>query len=223
MQPYTVVNTFLTCWFTYFVFNWIVEDHYRLPAGARESTKSIASRWVSIFHDVYVAHEATVMWWNWNDNTDPSWLLSVVLGYFLWDLVLCSVYYDIFSWDMALHAAVCAIGYYVSLLPFMQYQAVALLMFEWSTPFLHGTQIARNYKFVVTSVALFGSFVVLFVVFRVLWGSYFILGHIVPLTWQQRYENHWALTAWTIFGTLASECLNLYWFKKIVRKIKRVK
>lgn len=223
MHHYTVVHTFLTCWTAYFVCNWVLEDHGRSPAGARETPKGIASRCVAMCHGVYVAYEATIMWWTWGDQTDSGWLLSVALGYFLWDLVFSSVYYDSCGRDMVLHAAVCAIGYCVALMPFMQYQAVALLMFEWSTPFLHGTHIARNYRFVVTSVALFGIFVVLFVVFRVLWGSYFILGHVVPLVWQQRHENHWALTAWTMFGTLTSECLNLYWFKKIVRKLKGIK
>ena len=122
---------------------------------------------------------------------------SFALGYFLWDLIMCTWRVDIFGWGMLAHAvsavSVFALGYVcISILciwrpqltcsqrPFCYFWAPVFLLYELSSPFL-------NIHWFCDKVGLTGSTVQAvngalltssFFGCRIIWGIYLSLIHI---------------------------------------------
>lgn len=144
-------------------------------------------------------------------------LLAGALGYFAWDLMYCLTFWNQVTLDTLLHAIVCTLGYNLAQ-NHMQKEALMLLLFEWSTPFLHLARIAKDYKWALTSVGLLLLFAVVFISVRVLWGTYIMVTQVVPELMESDIQ---------FMGTsvvLAFMALNFYWsaliLKTIYKKIK---
>ncbi|KAK4494984.1 hypothetical protein PRZ48_014340 [Zasmidium cellare] len=98
---------------------------------------------------------------------------SFALGYFLWDLIMCSVHVDIFGWGMLAHAisalSVFALGYR----PFVYFYAPIFLLYELSSPFLNVHWFCDKLDLTGSAVqAINGAFLVgTFFGCRLVWGN----------------------------------------------------
>ncbi len=217
------LSTTLLCWTLYWALvplcNSIWPDEEDTPP-----TQNLvdASRLVAILYAGVAAIWSTYLLLNWSE-THARTLLCVSLGYFLWDLLICTLLpREMGGAEMWLHAAVSSVGYACALQPFLVYEATALLLFQWSTPCLHLYRLAQAHRGkVMWQMGLALSFAGIFVAIRVLWGTGFILGHVVPKLYQQYNEGQ--LTGLTALGvttlalTLCS--LNWIWFFRIQKMV----
>ena len=70
-------------------------------------------------------------------TSDISKLFCVIAcGYFFWDIIICLRYG--WGFQFIAHAATCITSYVCTLIPFGQHFATTCLLFELSTPLLHG-------------------------------------------------------------------------------------
>ncbi|KAK4900586.1 hypothetical protein LTR27_002302 [Elasticomyces elasticus] len=73
----------------------------------------------------------------WGYNGATGLCQSFALGYFLWDLVMCSVHVDIFGWGMLAHAVAAVSVFSLGYRPFSYFHAPIFLLYELSSPFLN--------------------------------------------------------------------------------------
>ncbi|KAK3068949.1 hypothetical protein LTR53_013087 [Teratosphaeriaceae sp. CCFEE 6253] len=103
---------------------------------------------------------------------------SFALGYFLWDLIMCSVYVGIFGWGMLAHAvsavSVFSLGYVVAQRPFCYFYCPAFLLYELSSPFLNIHWFCDKLDLTGSSIqAINGAFLTgSFFCARIVWGLY---------------------------------------------------
>ncbi|KAK4543203.1 hypothetical protein LTR36_005753 [Oleoguttula mirabilis] len=62
---------------------------------------------------------------------------SFALGYFLWDLWMCSWHVDIFGWGMLAHAVSATTVFSLGYRPFVYFYCPVFLLYELSSPFLN--------------------------------------------------------------------------------------
>ncbi|KAK3626236.1 hypothetical protein LTR56_019907 [Elasticomyces elasticus] len=73
----------------------------------------------------------------WGYNGATGLCQSFALGYFLWDLVMCSVHVDIFGWGMLAHAVAAVSVFSLGYRPFSYFYCPIFLLYELSSPFLN--------------------------------------------------------------------------------------
>lgn len=191
---------------------------------------SMATKAVAFMFNTYSAVYATKLLWYWPYDTydiwtfDPEayWFLSTVVGYFVWDLIVCTLYQKDIGRDMWLHAMMCLIGYKASVSgSFMMYQSIAFLLYEWSTPWLHIMRFARHYRWnLLVQLGSMGLFAVTFTLVRILWGTVFTLFHVFPVLYHGWDSEEWRCY-YTAIGVSSALVLNFWWFRKIVRRVKK--
>lgn len=211
----------LICWLSYWLLLPICQTFFP-PTHAKADPLVDVSRMVSTVHDLVAATVATHVWWMGTDelNPLPHWVLSMSLGYFLWDLLLCLLYPRKMGYDMLIHAVVCTAGYTLAMQPCMTYEATALLLFEWSTPFLHAYRLAQSYQWSLKwQLYLSLTFAAMFFLFRIVWGTYFVFLRVLPQLYvhysQGRISGAMACVASTI--VLGSFGLNVMWFRRMLQ------
>lgn len=101
-------------------------------------------------------------------------VVSMAVGYFLWDLVICAVHMKIFGIGLLLHAIAALTVYTLGFTPFVNYYSPVFILYECSSP-------ALNIHWFLDKVDLTGSSwqwyngVVLISSFggsRLIWGTY---------------------------------------------------
>lgn len=96
----------------------------------------------------------------------------LIVSYFLWDIVVCIMYG--WSWKWTLHGIVSFFGTYFLAYPYAdQYATYYSGMFELSNAFIHvATMIRQLGGPTVVAAVLEGTFALLFLVIRILGGTY---------------------------------------------------
>jgi len=99
---------------------------------------------------------------------------SFALGYFLWDLMMCSMYPDIFGWGMVAHAVSAVTVFGVGYRPFIYFAAPVFLLYELSSPFLNIHWFCDKLELTGSIYqAINGAFLVgTFFSCRLVWGIY---------------------------------------------------
>jgi hypothetical protein len=129
--------------------------------------------------------------------------MAISAGYFLWDSIVVLARYDLFGFLFALHGIYCLYVYAIATFYVVfHYHAMALLMFEWSTPFMNiffmADQVETKMQeaaalkskqktdsssekdvvdgvpkwFKTTTFVLSALFALAFVLVRMVWGNY---------------------------------------------------
>ncbi|CAK1357454.1 putative TLC domain-containing protein [Cercospora beticola] len=99
----------------------------------------VLSLYVIFYDEERIAVRPRELWENriWEYTGLSGLCQSFALGYFLWDLIMCTYYVDIFGVGMLAHAisavSVFALGYR----PFIYFYAPVFLLYELSSPFLN--------------------------------------------------------------------------------------
>ncbi|QIW97110.1 hypothetical protein AMS68_002628 [Peltaster fructicola] len=99
---------------------------------------------------------------------------SFALGYFLWDLYMCTFYINIFGPGMLAHAISAVTVFSFGFRPFLYYWAPVFLLYELSSPFLNIHWFCDKLELTGSTIqAVNGAFLVLtFFCCRLVWGTY---------------------------------------------------
>lgn len=149
-----------------------------------------------------------------------SMVISVTAGYFVWDLLMCLKYFDLFGIGFLLHAIAAMYAFCCGFVPYCQPWAAAFLSFELSTPFVNMNWFASRMpegtfsdKFVVINGLLL---IVVFFVVRIVWGLYAVVQLAKDMTWSLDQVSIFA-PATILAMNFALNTLNIFWFYKMVR------
>lgn len=146
---------------------------------------------------------------------------AVTVGYFIWDFLVCIVYFDLFGVSFLLHAVTALTVFSITFIPFFQYWIPRFLIFELSTPFVNVNWFINKLPAGTVptkySVANGICLLVVFFVVRILWG-FLALYRILALL-----VEHWpALTSLlrivaivVLMFNFTLDTLNVFWFKKM--------
>ncbi len=149
---------------------------------------------------------------------------QIATGYFMWDLLLCLLFFKEFGWGFLLHAVGCFFTFALQLEGLLPFYGCFYLLFEASTPFL-------NCHWLMDKMGIPNSsplkklnavlLVVSFFVFRLLLG----IGYTYHSIWpafnylSERADNSIivALMYYYKATIVTLSLLNCYWFYTIVR------
>ncbi|KAK6202599.1 TLC domain-containing protein [Scheffersomyces amazonensis] len=144
---------------------------------------------------------------------------SLTLGYFLWDLMVCLVHFDIFGIGFLFHGFAAAFVFGGSLRPFCNPWIPAFLLFELSTPFVNINWFASRLPagtFNETFILFNGlALIITFFSVRILWGLYAVslLANDMFQVWNQ-IPSFLAVTVLALNASL--DFLNIFWFQKMI-------
>jgi hypothetical protein len=226
---YTFRSTLL-CWLSHiFIYNSlptlpnIIDDESRLLRKRVILSSQIVS---GIYHAISTPI-ATFVLYNWDINGDTLFatnnsnqvILSCLLGYFLYDCIIC------FMYDLSLmykyHGLMCLSAYYFGLTSnFMTYHGLVLSMYEWSTIFLLFPVVSKEYNVWKTSSFICTAlFIVAYFLVRIVLGTCFTL-HTLYILYGQRDSLDMMYIILPSIGLMTSLRLNYVWGHAIYHKIK---
>ncbi|KAK5716024.1 hypothetical protein LTR15_009849 [Elasticomyces elasticus] len=110
----------------------------------------------------------------WGYNGATGLCQSFALGYFLWDLVMCSVHVDIFGWGMLAHAVAAVSVFSLGYRPFSYFYCPIFLLYELSSPFLNIHWFCDKLDLTGSSLQAIngGLLTTTFFLARICWGNY---------------------------------------------------
>lgn len=182
-----IAFAFLSFWSIFWLSEWITDDV--------EKSGTITSLCFSLyisFCSIFNMSEPDVSWF------------CVLWGYFLWDLIICAMFLDVFGFGMLFHAFISLVSAIAGSIWCPQH-VVALLCFEISTVFLDLVKLNAFPKFKFCLMLLFG---ITFVSIRTVWGTYYVVYHIFP-------EGVALVNALSI----VMMSLNYFWTYRILRRV----
>ncbi|KAK9474608.1 TLC domain-containing protein [Dipodascopsis tothii] len=148
---------------------------------------------------------------------------AFAVGYFAWDSYVSIRYVKYFGVGFVVHGVGSLLVFTLSFKPFLMYYGPVFLLFEASTPFLNvhwfsthlpaGTVPERLQ--LINGALLMASFFGI----RIVWGFYSVARLALDL-WAVR-ERLAPVAPLAVLGSnLALDCLNVYWFSKMVAIVK---
>ncbi|KAK5705622.1 hypothetical protein LTR17_021526 [Elasticomyces elasticus] len=110
----------------------------------------------------------------WGYNGATGLCQSFALGYFLWDLVMCSVHVDIFGWGMLAHAVAAVSVFSLGYRPFCYFYCPIFLLYELSSPFLNIHWFCDKLDLTGSPLQAIngGLLTTTFFLARICWGNY---------------------------------------------------
>jgi hypothetical protein len=160
-------------------------------------------------------------------------VLVISSGYFVWDLVVCSLWVNQFGASFLLHGALSCYIYMTAIFPFLQHYAVVFLLYELSTPFIHVhwflDKLGRSGSALqlLNGVVGVAIFFIVRIVLGLYWSYHFwvdtVSAWIYPPA-RLRSDTHamhtFYLQALIILASnIALNLLNIFWFYKMVRSV----
>mmetsp|Transcript_3838 Transcript_3838/g.3733 ORF Transcript_3838/g.3733 Transcript_3838/m.3733 type:complete len:291 (-) Transcript_3838:91-963(-) len=148
-----------------------------------------------------------------------AFVSSITVGYFVWDLVVCFKYMNLFGAGFFVHAVSALIVFGSTLTPFCIPWVPAFLIFELSTPFVNVNWFASKMPagFISDKVAIVNGILLLVTFFtvRIVWGFYavFTVARDMFAVWDQLYK---IIPIVTLFLNATLDLLNVYWFYKML-------
>jgi len=148
--------------------------------------------------------------------------LEISVGYFLWDSVICIIYYKDFGLAFLAHALVCLALYFMAVVtPFVLFFGVFFIQYEFSTPFVNLHWILDKVGFKNEMIKMINGALVIIVFFvvRIVFGIYYscLVWYYLP-----RAQNAPTLLVYfTLLCNLFMVVLNFYWFYMIIRYVKK--
>ncbi|QLQ78599.1 hypothetical protein HG537_0A08460 [Torulaspora globosa] len=154
---------------------------------------------------------------------------SMAIGYFLWDLLICIRYFNLYGFEFLAHAASSLYVFLLSLKPFCQNWVSKFLLFEASTPFVNNNwfiaQLSRGSSKPVVPLwvnALNGLLLMTtFFCVRILWG---FIGVSILIFQMYKVRNALPIIQSAILCVLnlILNTLNLFWFYKMLKLAKKM-
>lgn len=149
---------------------------------------------------------------------------ALTVGYFIWDIYVCVRYFSLFGVGFLFHGIAAMYAFLSGLFPYGQPWAGAFLAFEFSTPFVNLNWFASKLpagtfsdKFVIINGLLLMA---TFFIVRILWGFYAVYQFALDI----RYSLDIVSKAlpYTLLGlNFLLDCLNVFWFYKMVMIAKK--
>jgi len=140
-------------------------------------------------------------------------ILEISVGYFLWDAIICAIYYKQFGPAFLGHGLVCFTLYFITVVkPFILFFGVFFILFEFSTPFvnLHWLMDKTNFKNELIKKINGALVLLVFFVIRIVFGLYYSF-----LVWYYLLGAQNApmfLVYFTLLCNIFMVGLNFYWF-----------
>ncbi|EFX01433.1 duf887 domain containing protein [Grosmannia clavigera kw1407] len=165
-----------------------------------------------------------------------SLVQSMAAGYFLWDLALTLVYFDIFGFGMLAHAVSALAVYSLGFRPFLNYYAPNFILYELSTPFLNAHWFFDKLDMTGSRAQLYNgvALIVTFFGCRLVYGNYmstWVYSDMWHAMWDGPGEFAIAgsspdpIPAWLIVVYVASNLtlnsLNIVWFFKMIAAVRK--
>lgn len=148
-----------------------------------------------------------------------AFVSSISVGYFLWDLVVCFKYMNLFGAGFLVHAVSALFVFGSTLFPFCLPWVPAFLLFELSTPFVNINWFASKMPagFVSDTTVIVNGILLLVTFFtvRILWGFYAVImvARDMFAVWDQLYK---VLPVGTLSLNFTLDILNVYWFYRML-------
>ena len=155
-----------------------------------------------------------------------AFVTSFAVGYFLWDLVYCCIwYYEIFGLEYLFHAFGALIVFGLTWIPFCQPFLCAFLIYELSTPFvqLHW-MFTRSPKGMWSNTLITINGILLISTFfasRIIWGVIATVKSLI-MCWPYRNEYPMWLLPVIYILNLGFQFLNFMWFSKMINMAMRL-
>jgi hypothetical protein len=155
-----------------------------------------------------------------------GFVCAMALGYFVWDSIMCLRYVSMFGIGFLMHGLAAGFVFLQGMRPYVMYYAPTFLMFEASTPFLNIHWFSSHLPegTIPDWIQLINGLCLLVVFFgaRIVWGLYqawlfandvFRPGRlgIVP----------WWVPVLILASNMLLNSLNVYWFSKMIRLVRR--
>lgn len=154
-----------------------------------------------------------------------SWVTLISAGFFLYDVVMCTLRYKLEGPFYLLHACCCfwvyAYAYHVG---YLHYYGAAFLMWELSTPFVH----LRWFLYIMgldhTQLYLINALLMMlsFFLCRIVWGYYISTVFLVNLYQEYLFPRPGGLPhymcPWYAVTCIALNILNSFWMYKMIQK-----
>lgn len=149
---------------------------------------------------------------------------SCAVGYFIWDVYVCTRYFKSFGVGFLLHGLAALYVFSCTLKPFCMPWIAGFLLFEASTPFVNINWFASRLPAGVISekVVLINGVLLLisFFVVRILWGFYAV-GLVAIDMYRSRHVAHPFFSIMTLVLNFTLDVLNVFWFYKMVMIAKK--
>ncbi|KAE9983086.1 hypothetical protein EG328_010323 [Venturia inaequalis] len=184
----------------------------------------------------------------WGYNGAGGMVQGFAAGYFLWDVVVSLVHFDVMGVSSLVHG-VCALGVTcIGFKPFANYYGLNFILYELSTPFLNIHWFFDKFGMTGTKAQLYNGIALLasFAGSRLVWGSYqsYLIYGDVWKAWHTaepytalcaKYVGQTAgletpvgcrtLPAWLaityVGANTALSVLNFFWFYKMIKAVKK--
>lgn len=144
-------------------------------------------------------------------------IFGIAVSYFVWDLCMCMLFFDIYGFTFSIHSSCCVIVYIVASQPFAPYYALTFLFFELSTIFLNIHWFLDKTKQTGSLTQLVNGVILLTTFFsaRILYGFY-ISFYLLSDLHDQRLKINTFLLSVTVFLIFTLNSLNVFWFRKMI-------
>jgi hypothetical protein len=167
---------------------------------------------------------------------------SLAAGYFVWDLVVTSLHFDVFGLGTLAHAIAALAVYMFGFRPFINYYGCIFILYELSTPFLNIHWFMDKMKMTGSRAQLYNGLMLLFTFFsaRLVYGTYQsirVFGDIVdaidanpnpdelssPLMLFAHEQSTVPLWIGAVYlaSNLVLNGLNFYWFFKMIQAVRK--
>lgn len=149
---------------------------------------------------------------------------SLTIGYFVWDLLVCLVYFKLFGIGFLFHAFAALYVFACTLVPYAQPWIPGFLLFELSTPFVNINWFASRLPAGTVSdrLILINGLLLLFTFFsvRIVWGFYAV-SIVAADMFQVLHLLGYFLPATILALNVLLDSLNIFWFWKMVQIAKK--
>ncbi|ODV88385.1 hypothetical protein CANCADRAFT_15610, partial [Tortispora caseinolytica NRRL Y-17796] len=175
---------------------------------------------VPLFYDQSLAEDTIFA------TSDYSYFAaSCAAGYFLWDSLICMVYYNMFGFPFLMHGLISLTVFTFGFYPALHYWIPRFLLFECSTPFvnIHWYSTHIDWPLIFTPTFTKVNGIILIVVFffcRIVFGWYYAINLYIDV-FAARDRIPWFIMCFLVAGNTFLNSLNVIWFTKMIRLAKR--
>lgn len=148
-------------------------------------------------------------------------VVAIAAGYFIWDFLVCVIYYRIFRFQGLFHALFSMVSFVlVCITEMFIYYGLIFLIFEVSTPFLNIRSLLNKADKGESKAYYINSILFVFTFFlsRVAFGLYQQFHCSVKIIHNVENLSPFVVV-WYFLASMSSTLINMYWFVLIVMKM----
>lgn len=160
---------------------------------------------------------------------------AMATGYFLWDSIICIRYVHMFGVGFMVHGVAALFVFIQGFRPYLMWYTPAFLLFEISTPFvnMHWFSTRLPEGTIPEKIQIINGVLLMTTFFsaRILWGFYqaykvlmdllYLQSPITEGTMMPPVSHPWWVPVAVLGSNVSLDILNVYWFSKMVRIVKR--